>query len=381
MAEDQTKVRIEKAKHLMDSFAERTGIRTGNQKSRERYLWTDAFAVQTFFGLSHIFEDATYRKDAFNLIELVHENLGKFHPDDGRKGWISGLSDEEGKNYPTAGGLRIGKKLPEREQGEIFDERLEWERDGQYFHYHTRWIFSLLLAARESGDKKYAFWAADLLKAGNRFIYSSGIGYRMYWKMSTDLSRPLVTGMGGHDPLEGLICSLSIKEQISEEESGIATVKHKFKELCSNKSWSTSDSLGIGGLLFNTLKAAGFPEPQELPPSAKPERLLQESIISLEDYVSVKETSYPAHRRLAFRECGLSLGLRSYQGNKEKLISKNPTFEQLDNYVFLAKEVEDFWLQPDHQKASTWTEHENINAVSLAASLVASKHPEAYILF
>lgn len=380
MSDLQSKERIEQAKDLMESFAERTGIRTISDKSRERYLWTDAFAVQTFFGLSQIYEDSTYRKDAVRLIELVHENLGKFHPDDSRKGWISGLSEEEGKKHPTAGGLRIGKKLPEREQGEIFDERLEWDRDGQYFHYLTRWIFSLLLAAKETGDTKYALWAADLLKAGNRFIYSTGMGPRMYWKMSIDLSRPLVNGMGGHDPLEGLICAISIKEQISEEESGIATVKHKFKELSKNKSWSTSDSLGIGGLLLNTIKAAGFPDTEELPPSVKPERLLQESIISLEDYVAVKETNDPVHRRLAFRECGMSLGLRSYQGNKEKLISLEPTFKQLENYVFLAKEVEDFWLQPDHQEASTWTGHENINAVSLAASLVAEKYPEAFTL-
>jgi hypothetical protein len=34
--------------------------------------------------------------------------------------------------------LRIGKQLAERRPGERFDERLEWERDGQYFHYLTR---------------------------------------------------------------------------------------------------------------------------------------------------------------------------------------------------------------------------------------------------
>ena len=228
--------------------------------------------------------------------------------------------------------------------------------------------------------KKYAFWAAELLKAGNKFIYSSGLGPRMYWKMSTDLSRPLVNGMGGHDPLEGLVCALSIKEEISEEESGIASVSHKFREMCKNKNWSTSDSLGIGGLLLSTLKAAGFPDTKELPPSVRPTRLLQDSINSLKDYVSIKETYEPVERRLAFRECGMPLGLKSYQGNKEKLIALEPTFEQLENYLFLAKEIEDFWLQPDHQEASTWTGHENINAVSLAASLVAGEYPAAFTL-
>jgi hypothetical protein len=43
-----------------------------------------------------------------------------------------------GAAHPTRGGLRIGKKLPERRPGEAFQERLEWERDGQYFHYLTK---------------------------------------------------------------------------------------------------------------------------------------------------------------------------------------------------------------------------------------------------
>jgi hypothetical protein len=38
----------------------------------------------------------------------------------------------------------------------------------------------------------------------------------------------------------------------------------------------------------------------------------------------------------------------------------------------LAGEIERFWLEPPRQEASTWREHEDINAVMLAASLLPS---------
>ena len=37
--------------------------------------------------------------------------------------------------HPTQGGLRIGKNMNERSSSDRFDENLEWDRDGQYYHY------------------------------------------------------------------------------------------------------------------------------------------------------------------------------------------------------------------------------------------------------
>ena len=129
-------------------------------------------------------------------------------PQDLRQGWISGLSEEEGEKHPTKAGLRIGKEMPERREDQPYHEQEEWNRDGQYFHYLTRWVSALLEAHRESGEEKYATWAAELLLTSEKFIYRKGNQLRMYWKMSTDLSRPLVFSMGAHDPLEGLILAL-----------------------------------------------------------------------------------------------------------------------------------------------------------------------------
>ncbi len=91
-----------------------------------RYLWTDAFAVCNLLGLYHGRGDERYRELALRTVEQVHLILGRHREDDPRRGWLSGLSEEEGLRHPTIGGLRIGKRLPERRPGEPLDEALEW---------------------------------------------------------------------------------------------------------------------------------------------------------------------------------------------------------------------------------------------------------------
>src|SRR5512139_3422771 len=130
--------RTRSAIELMDGFAERTRITS--DRPQQRYLWTDSFAVCNFVGLWRATGDERYRRLALRLVDDVHHVLGRHRSDDRRRGWISGVSDRDGEEHPTQGGLRIGKKLPERGPGEPFDEALEWDRDGQYFHYLTRWM-------------------------------------------------------------------------------------------------------------------------------------------------------------------------------------------------------------------------------------------------
>jgi hypothetical protein len=132
--------------------------------------------------------------------------LGRHREDDPRTGWISGLGEREGEEHPTRGGLRIGKELFERAPGEPYDELLEWMRDGQYYHYLTKWMHALNKVSQATGNPIYNRWAIELAKtAHNAFTYeiSPGGRKRMYWKMSIDLSRPLVHSMGAQDPLEG----------------------------------------------------------------------------------------------------------------------------------------------------------------------------------
>ncbi len=42
----------------------------------------------------------------------------------------------------------------------------------------------------------------------------------MYWKMSIDLTRPLVSSMGQHDPLDGFITYNEIKNGMKSFEDG-----------------------------------------------------------------------------------------------------------------------------------------------------------------
>ncbi|MGB7843593.1 MAG: hypothetical protein WBL21_12425, partial [Salinimicrobium sp.] len=241
--------KLNEAKQLLDDFAVRTGLQGHSGDPASRYLWTDAFAVQAFFGLSHSLKNENYKQQALQLIDLVHEHLGKFHPKDSGKGWISRLNEEEGRLRPTMAGLRIGKPLPERQKDESYNSQLEWERDGQYFHYLSRWIITLLQAFHETNDKKYAVWAKDLLVATKNFVYGSGSAFSMYWKMDTELNRPLVASTGAHDPLEGLLCALSIKNVIFKEDKELDVLLEKFKLMCKGQNWITSDALGVGGLL------------------------------------------------------------------------------------------------------------------------------------
>jgi hypothetical protein len=133
----------------------------------------------------------------------VHHVLGRHRADDAlRRGWLSGLGEAEGELHPTRGGLRIGKRLPERPPDAPFDERLEWDRDGQYFHYLTRWMHALDQVARWTREARFNTWARELAEVAHRsFTYGppGRSGRRMVWKMSIDLAaaRP---SMGQHDP-------------------------------------------------------------------------------------------------------------------------------------------------------------------------------------
>lgn len=364
--------RLRIARRLMDDFARRTGLSGTGGDTARRYLWTDAFAVQTFFGLARALREDSYRTLALRLIGEVHAHLGRYHPRDNRKGWISGLPEEEGSKHPTAGGLRIGKTLPERGKEEPYNERLEWDRDGQYFHYLTRWLQALLDAERETGEQPYALWATELAVAGSKFVYTTGGRKRMYWKMSTDLSRPLVSSMGAHDPLDGLVGALGALERAPGQAATLQAVIRDLEDCARGVDWATSDALGIGGLLLNLTRVLELESKKvKLPESIRPPKLLADSVLGLEAYRRTGEHRLGAEQRLPFRDCGLTLGLRTLIAVKQPA-DPSLNLKQLQRFASLADDIESFWSNVSHQEASTWTGHLDINAVTLAASLTAA---------
>jgi hypothetical protein len=133
--------------------------------------------VCNFLGQTRATGEQRYNELALQLVDQVHHMLGKHRDDDPRSGWISVLSEHEGENHPTRGGLRIGKELPERYPDESYNERLEWDRDGQYFHYLTKWMHALDQIKRSTGRPHFNVWARELAESSfNAFTYAIASG-------------------------------------------------------------------------------------------------------------------------------------------------------------------------------------------------------------
>jgi hypothetical protein len=353
----------EEASELMMRFAERTGLTSDLPK--QRYLWTDAFAVCNFLGLARAMGEERYTNLALRLVDQVHHVLGSYRADDSRTGWISGLSEQEGETHPTRGGLRIGKALPERGVSEPFDEQLEWRRDGQYFHYLTKWMHALDQVSRWTGQPHFNTWARELAEvAHDAFAHTDQSGRRMAWKMSTDLCRPLVPSMGHHDPLDGFITCIQLqttKSTLSSTATGpsLNEAAADFATMIEGQDWTTADPLGLGGLLTDASRVAQLMHLGAFAGGDLLEALLTAALQGLSHYAREDDLRHPASRRLAFRELGLAIGLSAVE-----------RIEALTPYVTLGSEIKSFWLDPEHRETRTWSEHRDINEVMLATSLV-----------
>ncbi len=371
------------ASEIMKEFAGLTGLAPGSG-APQRYLWTDAFAACNFLGLYEESGDEKCKELALQLVSQVHETLGRYRKGETRTGWISGLEEAEARLHPTAGGLRIGKQLRERKATEPLDERIEWDRDGQYFHYLTKWMHALNRVARATGELAYNRWAVELARAIHaRFVYEPGGGRekRMYWKMSTDLSYPLVRSMGLHDPLDGLITYAQLAATAAknpEGQRGLETEIADMAAMCKGRSWITDDPLGIGGLLSDAYRAAQLTASGDLSQPGLLAGMLEGSFIGLEalDRGLLK---LPADDRLAFRELGLSIGLHALSRLSD-VVARNPGLFQgeddvevriaaLRPYEALAETIEGFWVEPEHRQGEGWGAHRDINMVMLATSV------------
>lgn len=375
---------------IMLDFAASTGL-TDSSREPRRYLWTDAFAVCNFLELSRQTSDETFLLAARKLVDQVHFVLGRYSNDDSRKGWISGLDERAGYENPTVGGLRIGKKLVERKSYEPFDERLEWDRDGQYFHYLTKWMQALARIAVCTGDGHYQCWALELARASHAgFTYrpAAGRSKRMYWKMSVDLSRALVGSMGHHDPLDALITYLELKANSARFGSSMSDINleseiAECQAMCEAKSWATDDPLGTGSLLVDTWRLEQIKTRMDISASVDLTSLLADCESGLEAFKHSGILNYPAQHRLAFREFGLSTGLHALarlndlvrQNTNRFSIAERRQLARLGKFSYLSEVVEGFWLLPANRQVWTWREHADINSVMLATSLA----PDGYL--
>lgn len=379
---------------IMLDFAASTGL-TEAERAPRRYLWTDAFAVCNFLQLYRRSQDESWLALARQLVDQVHHVLGRHRVDAGESGWLSGLDEQEGELHPTLGGLRIGKPLREREPDEPSDERLEWERDGQYYHYLTKWMHALSCMTRVSGDVTYLRWGMELARTAHRaFRYAATPegAPALQWKMSIDLKRPQVRSAGLHDPLDGLVTYSELRSLAGDfAVDGLPDLGEEIGELaamCRGKSLATDDPLGIGGLLCDAnwmellVIKGDFQHPRLF------RQVLDDSLASLES-AGDGFLELPARYRLAFRELGLSIGLRGVANlarlavefqedhDPDLLFELTPRIEALTPYLAMVPKIERFWRGERDKGTEHWKEHRDINMVMLATSLAPEEFLQA----
>jgi hypothetical protein len=283
--------------------------------------------------------------------------------------------------------------MSERRPEDFFDEQLEWDRDGQYYHYLTQWMHALNHMSVVTGEPTFNLWAIELAKTAHaRFIYNpkGGGQKRMYWKMSIDLKYPLVTSMGQHDPVDGLITYSELQATAGKysRQSAWPDLAAEIADIAGisqGKGLVTDDPLGLGGLLTGAFKiarliiAGNFTKPELL------EVVAASALTGLDSYVRESSLNLPADYRLAFRELGLSIGLEAAQRLKDlleqypnvfrKFVSMQSLLEGLMQYVPLREKINAFWLERKNRESAVWMAHRDINMVMLATSLA----PQGYI--
>lgn len=375
---------IEEVKDIMLKFARNTGLDPPSMSPR-RYLWTDAFATCNLLELYKQTGKQKFKEEAVALAEQVHYTLGKHREDDqeGRKGWLSGLDEETGRLHPTAGGLRIGKKWPERLLQEPHDDDEEWDRDGQYYHYLTKWMQALIRLSERTGDPRYLTWSIEMARrVHGAFTYSRGRSRRMYWKKSVDLSRPQVPSMGQHDPLDGYLTYNQL-QVAARDDTALREQICDLYYIVSEQDLDTTDPLGIGGLLCDSLRAF------QIYTSTNSEQVMEvttkvtkAALRGLTGY-NPRRLGAPAEQRLAFREFGLSIGLQAVVQLKTLLLDKQDAasleltreVDRILEYRSLGDRINQFWSEEHSRKASTWAEHLDINMAMWATSLL----PQGYL--
>jgi hypothetical protein len=351
-------------------------------------------------------ESSKWRDLAHQTMTHVHTVLGQHRPDDpqGRTGWLSGTGGTASEEHPTRAGLRIGKKKPEPSKGEGDDAWAEWERDGQYCHYLTKWESALDQLACALQRPRLNLWARELADATHRiFTYStSARRVRMVWKADVSGSKPVVRSQGQHDALDCLITGHQLMQHAQTlhrhsldpsapiEGPILKDALSDWQSIVDGMSvmdMATSDTLGLGSILIDAARVEQINRQRGQPLTAGGsdllEQLLTAALYSLRTFERHFEAEEPATSRLAFREMGLAIGLAGVQRMNVELQSgqfsgtaaSRTLVQQLQRFVPLGKRLTSFWLQTPNQRVRTWREHEDINAVMLATALI----PEAML--
>jgi hypothetical protein len=204
----------------------------------------------------------------------------------------------------------------------------------------------------------------------------------MYWKMSIDLSHPLVSSMGQHDALDALVTfnELMLNAPKKDHAGGLDLSSEiaDVGKILSLDDLPTNDTLGMGGLITDAARVAQIEKAGIVVREGLLEALIDASLISIESFsLSGSLRSLPENR-LAFRELGLSIGLKGIPLVHTFLTESTGTrrsnellgkLTDLERFAPIGRSIDEFWTAPRNQTASTWSEHREINMVMLATSL------------
>jgi hypothetical protein len=241
-----------------------------------RYLWTDAFGVVLLVSLCTELGERGYLDQAEWVVAEVERVLGR----------------------PR--GIRIGEAP---------------ERDGQYFHYLSMWLYALSILGRHLPEYKRK--GVQLVRQTHDAFVVPNRG--VVWKMNEDLSEPYPgTGFGALDAFDGYVAYRLLDEQaLSREIVDMRTLIDR-----SAPDLVITQDLGLGMMLWMT---QFFPEESW----AKTQNA---RCLSMLERMWV-EVGYfcrePGIRgvKFAFTNYGVSVGLQAVNAMPERVRRLNAFFE------------------------------------------------------
>jgi hypothetical protein len=182
--------------------------------------------------------------------------------------------------------------------------------------------------------------------------------------------------MGQHDPVDGYVTYSVLQRTalaLGADCRGIVEAVGDFATMIDPKRMVSSDPLGIGGLLVDGCLLAEMGSNHELAAL-----LLAAAAAGLRYYVRKPELRAEADNRLAFRELGLAIGLAAVEkvaGQRQLDPAFRAGISEVLDFVPLRDQIVRFWVRGEHRQARAWREHQDINDVMLATSLV----PEGFL--
>ena len=359
----------------MMRFAERTGLVSG--RSPMRYLWTDAFAVCNFLGLARATGEARYtrarapagRPGARGARTVPGRRFAHRVAERARRGGGRGpipraAACASARSSPSAG---PANRSTSGSSGTGTASTSTTSPSGC-----TPSIRCRARRGSRASTSGRGSWPRRPTAPSPTDASGPG-GRRLVWKMSIDLSRPLVPSMGQHDPLDGLITCAQLQTTASMLPSDTARAgpRRGGRRLRDHDRGARLVDPGParprrshdGRLSRRAADASrGLPDGELL------DTLLAVALEGLPHYARQGDLRLPVSSRLAFRELGLAIGLRAIE-----LVERD---QALTRYS-LARlgDRSPSGSIPSTRPPGSWAEHRDINEVMLATSLVPEGVP------